>query len=319
MRIPTIALIVISVCAGLAASAGAEVRVIDRIVAIVNGEIITLSELQKYKSVMYFGQPNKPSGRQEEYNLLNQLIEKMIIVQEAQNLDIKLKKKDIQEAIDNILKRGNITLEDMKRDLAAENVTMEDYRTMVRMELLSSRVVGREVQSKIAISDSDMENYYKSVIEPKEKEGARVRIQQILLAAPPGTPPEKAAEAERVAEDILQKLRSGEQFGRLAFEHSQGPAARMGGDLGYFHKGEMLPEIENVAFSMEKDSISDVIRSAAGFHIIKVLDKDMTAEDRSWKDHQREIEGRLYSSEFERNYQAWLQGLKEKSYIEIKF
>jgi parvulin-like peptidyl-prolyl isomerase len=91
----------------------------------------------------------------------------------------------------------------------------------------------------------------------------------------------------------------------------------MGGDLGYFHKGELLPAIEEAAFGMEKGQLSHVIRTPVGFHLIKVLDKDTTEEDRSWKDHEDEIERILYNQEFEKSYMEWLQGLKEKSYIEI--
>ena len=116
-----------------------------------------------------------------------------------------------------------------------------------------------------------------------------------------------------------KKLREGEPFEKMAFTYSQGPAAKTGGDIGYFYRGEMLPEIEKAAFGMDVGEISPVIRTIFGFHIIKLIDKDLTEKDRSWQDHEMEIKNTLYNRKYEETFKNWMEGLKSKAYIKINY
>ncbi len=318
-RVAGVVLTALAVFLGYCSFAAAEQVMLDRIVAVVNDDIITLSELRKYKTLLYIGQDKKPVGREADLQLLNQLIEKKMIEQEGKKLGITVSEGEISEAIENIRQRNKVSEETMIEHLTQAKATMKDYRELLRLELMSSHVVGREVQSKITITDNDMETYYNDTIKPKEKPGARVRIQQILLAVPKDSPPEQKAGIEKTAAELLEKLAAGENFAQLAITYSQGPAAKMGGDLGYFHKGEMLAAIEDAAFAMEKEQVSPVIETPVGFHIIKVLDKDLSEEDRTWRDQSFEIKNKLYAGEFERSFKEWIGSIRKKSYIDIKF
>jgi len=301
----------------IARNAGAKTALIDRIVAVVNGEIITLSQLEEFKKLMYMGQPQKPAGADVDRNLLNQLIEKKVIIQEAKNLEIEVTRKDVDGALEEIVKRNKITLKQMEEYLIKEGSTLEEYREVLKEEIIHSQAVGRQVTAKITMTDQEIQQYYDDVIKPKEKPGARVRIQQILLMIPKDSTPEKTAAMEKTAAEIREKITGGAQFAKMAADYSQGPAAKIGGDLGYFHKGELLPSIEKAAFSMETGQLSPVIRTAVGFHLIKVLDKDTNEGDRSWKDHEDEIKDALYRRKFEKQFGEWMKKLKGKSYIEI--
>lgn len=305
------------ICAGVVQ---ARPTVVDRIVAVVNGDIITLSELRRYMSLLYIGQEQKPSGAEAERAMLNQLIEKKMIAQEGKKLEITVPDAEVDAAVQDILTRNaGLTLEDMRHHIEEAGATMQDYRALLHTEILNSHVVGREVQSRITITDRDVAQYYATQVQPKEKPGARVRIQQILLPVPAGATPEAAAGIRQAAEDLRRKLVDGENFAQLAFQHSRGPAAQAGGDLGYFHKGELLPAIEAVAFQIEPGQISPVIRTPAGFHLITVLDRDLTEADRSWKDHEREIKSRMYSREFDRVFAEWIENVRKRSYIEVNY
>jgi parvulin-like peptidyl-prolyl isomerase len=105
----------------------------------------------------------------------------------------------------------------------------------------------------------------------------------------------------------------------MAATYSDGPAARAGGDLGYFHRNELMPAIETAAFSINAGDISEVIQTPAGFHIIKVLDKDTKEEDRTWQDREGEIRASLYNRQFQDIYDQWLAELQERSHIKINF
>ncbi len=297
----------------------ADTELIDRIVAVVNDEIITFSELNKSKTLMQSGMPSKVNSPDFDRKLLSQMIDKKIIVQEAKNLDIHVKKKEIDTAIENVLERNKITLKTLKEGLAQQGTTLEEYREMMKEDIIQSHVVGRQVHANITITEDDIRDYYEKNIKPKEKPGERVRIQQILLLAPKKNAPETEEAIEKSINEIRERILSGENFGKLAAAFSQGPAARAGGDLGYFHRGELMPAIENAAFSMKKGEVSSVIKTTIGFHLIKLINIDKTEKDRSWKDHIDEIEGILYNQKFENNYLEWLKGLREKSYIEINY
>lgn len=292
---------------------------VDRIVAIVNDEIITLAELERFKNLLYVESPQKPAGPEANLQLLNQLVEKKLMLQEAKTLEIDVSETQLQEAIDDVVRKSGTPLEEFKKTLEESGISFEEYRQLMKSELIQSQLIGQKVQAKIGISDAEVEAYYNEKIKPGEKPGARVRIQQILLPVPKTASDEEIAEIEKTAAEAHQQLMDGEVFGKMAVAYSQGPAAKTGGDLGYFHRGEILPELEKAAFAMEPGEISPVIRTVVGFHIIKLLDKDLTEQDRSWRDHEMDVKNLLYGRKYENAFKAWMAGLKEKAYIKINY
>ncbi|MCP4716932.1 MAG: hypothetical protein GY868_17545 [Deltaproteobacteria bacterium] len=302
----------------LCGAVAAENVLIDRIVAIVNGEIITYSELQRFKALSSMGAPEQARGAAAERKLLDQLIEKKIIVQAAEEAGVEVDKHDVDRAIEGIIERNKISLAMLADNLKLEGLTLPEYRALMKEEIIQSKVINREVQSRVNITDKDVEAFYEANIKPDEKPGARVRLQQIVLFLPKDAPADQAALLEKNAREIREKIVAGEDFSRLAATYSQDQSASMGGDLGYFHKGEMLPEIEQVAFSLKTGEVSQVVRTQAGFHLIKILDKDMNVADRSWQDHENDISRVLYGKKYEQQFQEWILGLKQKAYIDIK-
>ena len=298
--------------------------IVDRILATVNGEIITLSEFEKYKSMLLMGAQEKPIDAEADRQLLGQLIEKKLILQEAKRLEITLKDKDIEHALDDVQRRNKIDLKTLTRELAKQGSTLEEYKKVLEGELLQSHTIGRAVHSKITISDKDIQEFYEQNVKGQERKGARVRIQQILLLIPNGAGPGKTADIEKQAQDLHRKIMAGEDFGKLAVQNSQGAGAQLGGDIGYFYKDELMPEIEKTAFSLNKGQVSPVFRTEIGFHIIKVIDrvgddggKGTDNGTAALHAQEQEIKNTLYNTEFEKELRRWLQGLREKAYIEL--
>ncbi len=164
---------------------------VDRILATVNGEIITQSEFEKYKSMLLMGAQQIPVDMEADRQLLGQLIEKKLILQEAKRLEITLKDKDVANALDEVLRRNKIDLKTLARELAKQGSTVEDYKKILEGELLQSRTIGRAVHSKININDKDMQEFYEQNMRGKNKSGPSVRIQQILLLIPSQASPAK--------------------------------------------------------------------------------------------------------------------------------
>ena len=303
--------------AWVAFSSTAASEVIDRILATVNGEIITQSEFMRYKTMIFFGAAEKPSGREADRQILENMIERKLLIQEAKKLEIEVKDKEVDRALDDILKNNNLTRARLEEELAKQGLTLAAYRQLLHDEIMQSHVLGRQIHSKIIITDKDVQDYYNQSMRQHEKKGPRIRIQQILLLVPKDAGQKKIAEIERTAASLRDRILAGEDFGKLAATYSQGAGAQQGGELGYFYRGDLMPEIENIVFNLEPGQVSPVIKTDLGFHIMRVLERDAPADNATWQDRAREIRGILYGIEFEKRVRDYIDGLKAKAHIEI--
>lgn len=319
MRKPAVYLIALIMWSFCCASAGAE-ELIDRIIAVVNNEVITLSDLNKVTTLMFAGVDKQQAFTEEqraeiEKKALEQLIEKKLIEQKAKESSIKVDDKEVSRAVEDVLNKNNISLEKLKEILKKDGSSFEEYRKMLRSEILQSKVIGREVRSKVTITDKDIQEYYEKNVQQQEKPGEKVRIQQILFATPPDTTPKQVEKLTSQLEEIRAKIMAGDDFGQMAAKHSQDPSAKEGGDLGYFGRGELLPLIENVAFSLQAGEVSQVTRTPAGLHLIKVIDKKGAEGETGAQSSRNEIEENLYRREVDVLFLKWMEELKKKAYI----
>ncbi len=301
-------------------------EIIDRIAAVVNNEVITLSDLNKVTALMLASAGQQRDAKEaftEEQRAeiakkaLEQLIERKLIEQKAKEFGIKADAKDVSRAVEDVLKKNNLTIEQLREILKKEGTTLEEYQKMLKSEILQSKVIGREVRSRITITEKDVQDYYEKNVKAKDKPGEKIRIQQIFIPVPPISAPAQVEKLTKHLEQIRAKIVSGEDFGQAAAKYSQDPASQEGGDLGYFHRGELLPALEQEAFSMKPGEVSPIIRTSVGLHIIKVVDKQGSggSEVQGWQGKKEEIEDGLYRQEVENLYQKWMEDLKKKAYI----
>jgi peptidyl-prolyl cis-trans isomerase SurA len=292
----------------------------DRIVAIVNDEIITQSEFNRYLVLIMFGadQTQEPD-RETKVELLGQSVEKKLLMQEARRLNVVVKEQDVDQAMQAMITRNNMTFKKLQNKLGSAGLMLEDVRNALRTELTTSELIGREVHAKVTISDAEMEQYYLENIAPNEHQGARVRLSQILLLVNEDFTDEQISALEARAESLRAQLVAGAPFGEMASTYSQWPSDPGDGDLGFFYKNQMLSEVEQVAFSIPVDTVSPVIRSPIGFHIIKIPFRDAGDKPPSWKTHERDIRRALYGKAFEKVYQKWYEDLMERSHTEIMY
>ena len=307
-------------------TAAAAEELIDRIVAVVNNDVISLSDLNRAIGPMlaaYSQQKGQALSDEERGELvkkaIDQLVEKKLIEQKAKEFNIKVTDKDIDRSVEEVLQRNNLTLEQLKEVLKKDGSSLEDYRKMLQSEILMSKVVAREVRSKVTITEKDIQDYYGQGVksQSQDKPGERVRIQQIFIAITPETTAKQAEKLTRQLEDIRAKIVAGEDFGQLAVKYSQDASAKEGGDMGYFGRGELLPLVENAAFNMQAGEVSSVIRTPVGIHIIKVVEKQGSSEETAKSYNRQEVEDTLYRQQVDALYQKWIDDLKNKAYVKI--
>lgn len=298
-------------------------EITDRIVAIVNGDTITLTELntafEPYRKKIeesYREADKQKIISENRLIMLNRLIDNILIDQEARKSGIVIKDEDVTETINDILSRRKIDMDTLLKELAKENSTFETYKKDIKGHLLRMRLVRRELKSKITISEEEIGELYCKQRETYEGKEA-VRIQQILVLFPRGSDEKAKATLRAKVYAILKRLQNGESFEALAAQYSQGPAAATGGDIGFVEKGSMHPLVDSIAFSLKKDEVSSVIESPSGFHIIKVIDK-RGAGIKSIESVREEIKAKIEEGKLEKKYDEWIKELRKKSLIEIK-
>lgn len=239
--------LIVSVFLSLSASA----KIVEMIAAKVNGEIITLSELENELA-------HSPD---EQKKMLNLLIENKIILQNARKAGIEVAPAEInrclEEAIENMKK--NFPDEKAFEDALLEKQTSlaelrRQYKLRIEEELIIQRYVEQEVRSKIEVNQSEIDGYF-------ERQKEEVRARHILL------------KTEEEALAVLAQIKAGADFDKLAKEKSQGPSAQKGGDLGYFRDGDMVPEFSDAVFQMKKGEVSGPVQTQFGYHIIKLEDR----------------------------------------------
>jgi parvulin-like peptidyl-prolyl isomerase len=300
-----------------------QAEVADRIVAVVNDEVITLSEwnraFEPYQAQIEAAQ--RGAGRlnalsDAKASLLNRMIDNMLMEQQARKAGIVIRDEEVTAAIGELLQRRKISREDMLKALEREGTTLEAYENGVRDQLKRIRLIQREIKSKVAVSDEEIGEYY--LKHREEYEGKdMVRLKQILIALPKGIDATGKEKQRAEAEAIRTRLKNGEPFDLLAAQYSQGPAAAVGGDIGFIEKGMIFPEVEEAAFSLPLLQISEAIESPAGFHIIQVIDRRGEGI-KAIETVREEIRERIDQEKMEKKFTEWLQELRTKSHIEIR-
>jgi peptidyl-prolyl cis-trans isomerase SurA len=294
-------------------------EVIDGIAATVNDDVITRLDVDKeYRQMQKELEKLPPSEKMGlKTAALNRLIDKKLIDQKIHELDIKVSDEEVKLAIEDVRKQNNMTEEALKRALASQGLSFDVYRSQIREQLERMRLMGQEVRSKLQVGEREIRDYYDA---NRAKFGAdqQFRARHIFFRVDKNATPDEVAKQQAKAGQVLKEARSGGDFSALAKKYSNDPAAaKDGGDLGTFKKSEMLPEIGDTVAAMKPGEISSVVRSPAGFHIIKLEEKS-EGNARPFDEVKGEIEDLLYKKKADDRLAQWAKEMRASAAIEIK-
>ena len=299
-------------------------HVLDKIVARVNGDIILMSDL-KGRSMQFLAEMKRRNQPVDEDNIhkiekeiLNEMIEERLMLQFANNNNIKISDEDIKIAIEDVKKQNNFTDEMLEKALKNDKVTINDYRERLKEQMIISKVINYEVKSNIHIEENEIKKYYEEHRDEfKTPEEVRVR-HMVFMYSEEERDSSKEEVIRKKAADILNKIREGEDFAKLASIYSEDLSAKSGGDLGYFSRGKMIKDFEDAAFILKKGEVSDVIRTPYGFHIIKCDDKK-EAGFRPAEEVSGEIEKSIFLEKMKSLKNIWMKKMKEKAFIDVLY
>ena len=301
-------------------SLAAFAEVVDKIVVVVNNEIITQREIDimqmpiyaQYRS-MYKGEELIRKLEDAREKILKQLIEDRLILSEAKRQNINVEQKEVDAKIDELKKKVG-SEKDLEGMLGEENLTLKELSERYKEKIMIRKLIDQKVGAKIIITPLEVKNYYNSnandFLQPEE-----IKLRTILIKPKEG--PGGDAKALELIRDILKRLKEGCDFEGLAKEYSDGQGGSDGGLMGYVKKGDLLPQIENIVYNLQEGQTSGIIQSPLGYHIFKVEEK-RARRARELPEMRQEIEEFLYREKANERLKGWIDSLAKSAYIEFK-
>jgi peptidyl-prolyl cis-trans isomerase SurA len=259
-----------------ARSAPPRVLSVDRVVAIVNDEAITQHEVNDAKRIvlaqMQQQKVQPPSSEVLERQVLERLITERSLLQYAKETGLRVDDTQIERAIQRVAQDNKMTPDELRKALAAEKVSYAKYREDIRSEIIMQRLREREIESQLTVSDAEVDNYL-ATLKLQSAGDAEYQLAHILVLVPEQASADQIEVRRRRADEALRQIRSGADFGQVAAGFSDASDALRGGNLGW-RPGARLPSVfaEQVR-TMKPNEVSPVLRSASGFHIVKLLEK----------------------------------------------
>ncbi len=249
---------------------------LDRVVAVVNSEVVTRLDLDEQvkvalKQLKRQGTP-LPAADVLERQLLDRLITVTLLVQSARETGLRVDDTQLQLSMERIAQENKVAPEAFRKMLEADGIDFSRFREELRNEILISRLREREVDSKILITDAEIDNYLRTQ-QSREGKDDEYSLSHILILVPEQASPEQIKAKRIIAEKAHEQIKAGADFRQISAGVSDAPNALDGGPLGW-RSAARLPQIfVESALSMKVGEVSTVLRSANGFHIIKLLDK----------------------------------------------
>jgi peptidyl-prolyl cis-trans isomerase SurA len=300
--------------------------VVEEIVARVNNEIITRSELDKARVTAKEDAEQECKGRcspeelkiqieDRQKHALSDLIDQSLLVQRGKDMGISVETEVIKR-LDSIRLQNNLgSMEDLEKAVSTQGINWEDFKDNIRKGLLTQRVISQEVGSHITVGKDEIAKYYeahkKDYIRPEQ-----VALREIVVTTE-GKKDSELPDLKKKAETALKRVKDGEEFGEIAKRFSDGSTAKQGGFLGVYKRGELSKELEDTVFKMKKNDLTDVMDTKQGYLILQVLEHYDEGEQ-SLAKVEAEITDKLYSERMEPKLREYLRTLREQSYVVIK-
>lgn len=292
-------------------------RLVDRIVAVVNDEIITLSELEA--ATRPYMEPGADGTKQDATyrSVLEQLISEKLLSQQIGEAKITADDEEVDRAIKDILRQNNITDEELKQAIEARGMGMAQYREDLKAQLIRLKIIDLKVRSRVQISDAEVKAEFdrENANEVREE---LVSLRHIFFRWGESPDPAERTRVLTAAREARDRVTKGEDFAAVAKEVSQGPTAATGGDLGEVSKKGLLPELSKVVEKAGVGEVSEPIETKNGVHVVRV-DARRLKESTAFAEARNAIYQRLYTQEVDRQMKVWLEELRASAAVDVRY
>jgi peptidyl-prolyl cis-trans isomerase SurA len=305
---------------------GANSRVVEEIIARVNNEVITRSDLDKARTTAEEDANQDCQSRctpeqlktdieDRRKNALRDLIDQSLLVQRGKDMGLSVEPEVIKR-LDSIRINNKLgSMEDLEKAVSSQGLNWEDFKDNIRKGILTQRVISQEVGSHINVGHEEIEKYYnehkKEYIRPEQ-----LALREIVVSTE-GKKDAELPDLKKKADTALKRVQDGEDFGEIAKRLSDGSTAKQGGFLGVYKRGELAKELEDKVFTMKKNGLTDIMDTKQGYLILQVLEHYDEGEQPLSK-VENEITEHIYNQRMEPKLREYLKTLREQSYVVIK-
>jgi peptidyl-prolyl cis-trans isomerase SurA len=301
--------------------------VVDKIAAVVGDQIILLSEVMEQAAPMIreLEQAGQGAGaelleskmQRQIKEILDGMIDDAIFEREAREMKITVTQDEIDRAVENMARENNIDMPTFKQAIEAQGMDYLTYRSRLRSQLMKFKILNLRVRSRVKISDTEARQHYNDQVRDIRATGTYEGA-HILIRAPLRASAKEAADAKRRAEDILARLEKGADFAEMAKAESEDAAtAPGGGSLGARRPGSIPRVLERAFFDLEVGEIGGPIRTPAGFHIIRLNEREDLGV-MPFKEAREKIVQSLQEEEMQRQSDIWLKELRSRIFIDVR-
>lgn len=258
-----------------ACAQGAEPRLLDRIVAVVNSDVITRLELEEQLRIAsrQLARQGTPMPQREllEKQLLERMVTTRVLSQVGRDTGVRVDDVQLDRAIARIAQENKLSQADFRMALEQDGIEYQGFREQIRSEIVASRLREREVESRITVSDAEVDGYLRN--QAASGRNDEFNLLHILVTVPESAAPDVIQSRRARAEEAMARLRKGEDFKQVSSTYSDAPNALQGGDLGWRNAGRLPNIFAQAAVGMKPGELSPVLRSANGFHILKLVER----------------------------------------------
>lgn len=303
-------------------------ELVDRVVAVVNEDIITLSEVEQEAEGLYRAIAQKGSGEsllqalaQARETTIDALINRRIIAQRAKQFHVSVTEKEINDAYEQVRSRSGFSQAAFREELAKSGMTKKTYKASLSSQILQKKLISFDVHSKLIITEAMILDYFDENYTHRVEAGNYYLLQigfSLNKDTGSGELADKNERTRKRAERVHSLAVKGQNFKMLATKFSDLPSASDGGDIGIFTLDEMAASMRSAVASLAPGSISEIIETDAGYQFFKLLsgDKNAIVVTAPYETVKIEIKQKLYEKKLKEAYSSWVKELKEKAYIQ---
>ena len=308
-------------------------KVVDRVVAGVNDDVILLSDVEDTGKAFFDKiRAEAPEQSREEAlkkarnEVIESLIEKSLIIQKAKKDNVSVSDEEVKRAYEQMQKRSGLSEDKFLEKVKEAGLTKDKYLSNLRQQVLQDKLINTDVRSKIVITDAMVKQYYDDhhgMVQIKATKGGYALLQigfawGEVEGAPKSVPVyADEASAAKTAERVLGLAKEGQDFSELAKKYSNMPSAADGGDIGVFQDDEIAGDMREAIIHLKPGEISSIIRTPAGYQFFKLLaSKEGVDTQTSYESAKEAIRQTLYEQELRKTFEVWVKNLKDEAYIQ---
>jgi len=297
-------------------------RVIDKVAAVVNDEIILETEVEQMAATQYRGpDPETPDGKKQwdeiKHKALDAMIDSKLVQQQASELKLSVTPEEVDRAVEQVKTQNKLDDATFRSALEQQGFTMEGYRKTLKKQILELKVINTAVRSRVTVSDDEVKTYYHQ--NEKLMAGDRQsHLRQILIAVPEKASDADAATKQRVATKVVELARNGTSFTELAKQYSDDDGTKAsGGDLGWVGKGVLVDALDDAMQAMEPNDVRGPIRTDRGWVILQMVERK-SGDLKPYEEIKEQLRKQLYDQQVEKAQQSWLRELRKKAHVDVR-